>query len=301
VDPAAVVQAAIDTVRPAAEAKRIQISSSLEPGANYVHGDPTRLQQAAWNLLSNAIKFTPREGRVRVSVARANSHVEIVVSDTGHGIAGEFLPEIFDRFRQADGSSSRGHEGLGLGLAIVKQLVELHGGTIRAESEGEGKGATFTIVLPLSVPPALAMRRPDAGDRPPLASTLPRLDSVTVLVVDDQADAAAGTARLLESAGARVLCSHSVDAALAVMQTEGIDVIVSDIGMPQRDGYDFIRSLRTMGDRTPLVALTAYARSEDRSRSLMEGFEVHVSKPADPAELIIAVAAVYARARKHGS
>jgi PAS domain S-box-containing protein len=295
VDIAAVVRAAIDTVRPAAESRNIKIYCAAEPVVTQVHGDPTRLQQVVWNLLANAIKFTPKDGRVNVKVGRVDSQAQIAVSDTGRGISPDLLPEIFDRFRQSDWSSRKHEEGLGLGLAIVKQLIELHGGTVRAESAGEGKGATFTIALPI---PGIMQIYPAFR-----APTLPalRLDGATVLVVDDQPDAAAGTARLLESAGAAVFSSHSVNEALEMMKAHDIDIIVSDIGMPQRDGFNFIRALRETGDRTPMVALTAFARSEDRSRTLMEGFELHVSKPADPAELIAAVANVHARAHRKAS
>jgi PAS domain S-box-containing protein len=295
VDIATVVRAAIETVRPAAESKNIEISCAAEPVVMQVHGDATRLQQAVWNLLANAIKFTPKEGRVNVKVGRVESQVQVAVSDTGRGISPDLLPEIFDRFRQSDWSSRKHEEGLGLGLAIVKQLIELHGGTVRAESSGDGEGATFTIELPV---PGIMLY---PAVRAPMSLPALRLDGATVLVVDDQVDAAAGTARLLESAGAAVFCSQSVDEALEMLKAYDIDIIVSDIGMPQRDGFNFIRALRETGDRTPMVALTAFARSEDRSRTLTEGFELHVSKPADPAELIAAVANVHARVHRKAS
>jgi PAS domain S-box-containing protein len=296
VDLESVLQSAIDTVRAAAETKGVRLQVVLAPITVDVRGDPARLQQVVWNLLSNAIKFTPKGGRVHVSLARVRSHVEIVVSDTGRGIAPEFMPAIFQRFRQADSSSTREHEGLGLGLAIVKQLVELHGGVVHATSAGIGKGASFTIELPV----AAIVVAPTEGRvyaRAPMADAawIPRLDGVAVLVVDDQLDSADGAARLLASAGATVSTANSVEAALQKVAGGPPDVIVSDIGMPNRDGFDLIRSLQERQSSVPLIALTAFARAEDRTRTILAGFDAHITKPADPAELITTVAAVRRR------
>jgi hypothetical protein len=292
VDLRGIVQAAMETIRPAAESKSIQFQCVIEPIGDEVHGDPTRLQQVVWNLLSNAIKFTPREGRVRISVARVESHVEVVVADTGMGIAPEQLQTIFERFRQADGAPARRRDGVGLGLAIVKQLVELHGGSVRAHSEGEGKGAVFTVELPLGVASSARVRR-----TPSIPPDTPRLDGIAVLVVDDRADAAESTARLLGAAGADVSCCMSVDDTLEFLGARDVDVIVTDIVMPMRDGFDLIRAIGAGGRHVPIIALTAFARSEDRTRTLLAGFDAHLAKPADPAELITAVAALHARTR----
>jgi PAS domain S-box-containing protein len=298
VELASVVQSAIDTVRAAAESKGVRLQVVLAPIAVDVRGDPARLQQVVWNLLSNAIKFTPPDGRVHVSLDRVRSHVEIVISDTGRGIAPEFMPAIFQRFRQADSSSTREHEGLGLGLAIVKQLVELHGGVVRAASAGIGKGASFTIELPIAAV-VIAATEGRVYSRSPMADApwIPRLDGVAVLVVDDQLDSADGAARLLASAGATVSTANSVEAALQKVEGGPPDVIVSDIGMPNRDGFDLIRSLQERESSVPLIALTAFARAEDRTRTILAGFDAHITKPADPAELITTVAAVRKRSR----
>jgi PAS domain S-box-containing protein len=298
VDLASVVQSAIDTVRAAAESKGVRLQVVLAPIAVDVRGDAARLQQIVWNLLSNAIKFTPKGGRVHVSLARVRSHVQIAVSDTGRGIAPEFMPAIFQRFQQADSSSSREHEGLGLGLAIVKQLVELHGGVVHAASAGIGKGATFTIELPIAAV-VITGTEGRVYARAPMADApwIPRLDGVAVLVVDDQVDSADGAARLLASAGAKVSTADSVEAALQKLEGGPPDVIVSDIGMPARDGFDLIRSLQEMKSRVPLIALTGFARAEDRTRTILAGFDAHITKPADPAELITTVAAVRRRSQ----
>ncbi len=299
VDPVAVVSAAADTARPAAEAKEIRLRTLLDPQAVPVRGDPDRLQQVVWNLLSNAIKFTPRGGRVQVRLERVNSHVEITVADTGQGIAPEFLPHVFDRFRQADQKSTRRHGGLGLGLAIVRQLVELHGGTVRAESEGEGRGAAFTVSLPL-----LPIRQQPAGEaprpRPPASGTAPapayppELEGLRVLVVDDDEDSRVLVKKVLEMCGAEVTAVGSAREALAWVERLRPDVLVSDLGMPGEDGYWLIKQVRALpegrGGKTPAAALTAYARAEDRVRSLRAGFQNHVNKPAEPQELIAVVA-----------
>ncbi|HYB99852.1 MAG TPA: ATP-binding protein [Candidatus Limnocylindrales bacterium] len=295
-----VIEAAVTTVRPAAEAKGIRLQTILDPGIGPVRGDPNRLQQIVWNLLSNAIKFTGRDGRVLVALERVNSHVEISVTDTGQGIAPEFLPYVFERFRQEDGSTTRRHSGLGLGLAIVKQLVELHGGSVRAKSAGEDKGSTFVVELPLM--PMHEEQSPSERAHPRLArgaAPIPHdvsLSNLHVMVVDDDADARELIGQLLEDHGARVTRAASAAEALDLFRRQPPDVLLSDIGMPDRDGYDLIRSLRKMempsGHLTPAVALTAFARSEDRTRAMLAGYQMHLSKPVEASELIATVAAV---------
>jgi len=302
VTPAAVVDAALETVRAGAEAKGIRLSSVLDSSAGPIMGDPNRLQQVVWNLLSNAIKFTGRNGRVQVRLQRVNSHIEISVTDTGMGIAPEFLPHVFDRFRQADASSTRASGGLGLGLAIVKQLVELHGGTVRATSPGLEAGSTFTVELPL-----IAVQR-DASDSRvhPAAQRIAALEfkgldliGVKVLVVDDEEDARDLIARVLIECRAEVVTAGTVEETLAAVERVRPHVLVSDIGMPHVDGYQLLRLVRGLGlargGGLPAIALTAFARSEDRTRALHAGFLVHVSKPVEPAELMAAVASVVGR------
>ena len=296
VDVPAVVQDAIATVSPAAEAKGLRIQSLIDSGTPPVSGDPARLQQVVWNLLSNAVKFTPRGGRVQVRVERTNSQVEIVVSDTGIGISAEFLPHMFERFRQADARFSREHAGLGLGLAIARHFVELHGGTISVTSAGQGQGATFRVRLPAMIVHIEPAPEP-AGIHPVAVSTadvrpLPLISGVHVLAVDDEADSRALLAEVLEAAGARVTLAGSAIEALQALEHETPHVIVSDIGMPGIDGFEFIARLRRSAgtDRyVPVVALTAYARSEDRIRALEYGFHMHLAKPINPAELVAAV------------
>ncbi|HEY2588547.1 MAG TPA: ATP-binding protein [Tepidisphaeraceae bacterium] len=316
IDLPATIRAALETVRPAAEARGIRIQTVLAPpvegggGGGSISGDPGRLQQVFWNLLSNAVKFTAAGGRVQVRVERVASHVEVSVIDTGEGISPEFLPHVFDRFRQADSSTTRRHGGLGLGLAIVKQLVELHGGMIRAESLGAGRGSTFIVSLPVTAPHP----EPDPGAgadpmRPQSANgPAPRLgegervllDGVTVLVVDDEPDARSLVRRLLEDCRATVLTAASAAEALDLIRKEPPAVLVSDIGMPQEDGYALIRAVRALGKDhggdTPAVALTAYARPEDRVRAIEHGFQMHVVKPFEPAELVTVIAALVGRA-----
>jgi CheY-like chemotaxis protein/anti-sigma regulatory factor (Ser/Thr protein kinase) len=263
-----------------------------------VNGDPGRLQQIVWNLVANAIKFTPRNGRVQVVVARVNSHVEIRVSDTGEGIPPDFLPRVFERFRQADASAGRMHGGLGLGLAVVKQLVELHGGNVAASSDGPGRGAMFTVYLPLAIlqPPVDEPRvHPLSTDRPREIRPLPRLDGLAILVVDDEADSLQLVAQLFEDCGAVVTTAPNAREALAYALARSFDAIVSDIGMPGRDGYELIKDCRARGLKTPAIALTAYARSEDRTKALSSGYQGHVAKPVDVAELLATVAALVQR------
>jgi PAS domain S-box-containing protein len=282
-----VVNAAIDAVRHAAEAKGVRIQPVLYPIADPVRGDASRLQQVLWNILSNAVKFTPRGGQVDVFVAKKNSFAEIVVRDTGIGIPPEFLPHIFERFRQADASTARQFGGLGLGLSIVKNLVELHGGTVSVHSPGEGQGTTFTIQLPLAI-----TRAPVDPEPPPTRLDMGDFDlrGVKVLAIDDQLDARELVRRVLEDHAAHVLTAASADEGLRLVETLRPDVVLCDIGMPDKDGYQFVRELRDRGVDTPAVAVTAFARSEDRLRALRAGYQGHVVKPVEPAELVATVA-----------
>jgi len=295
----AVIEAAMDTVRPAADAKNIRLQSVLDPAAGPVLGDSERLQQIVWNLLSNAIKFTPKRGRVQVCLQRINSHVEIIVADTGQGISAEFLPYVFERFRQADSSITRSLGGLGLGLAIVRQLVELHGGTVHAESPGEGQGATFTVKLPLMAvgPTVIEPERvhPAVGGRVPFDCS-PRLDGLRILIVDDDADIRDLLTYTLEVCGAEVIAAASADEAISALTESSApaNILISDIGMPDEDGYALLRRVRALepekGGGIPAIALTAYARTQDRRAALLAGFQSHVAKPVEPAELIAVIA-----------
>ncbi|MBX3258446.1 MAG: PAS domain S-box protein [Labilithrix sp.] len=296
VDLSRVVEAAIESVRPAADAKEIQINATLDTSAGSLMGDPTRLQQVVWNLLSNAVKFTPRGGTIGVVVRREASGVEISVSDTGRGIAPRFLPHVFDPFRQEDTSRTLSRGGLGLGLAITRQLVELHGGRIEARSDGEGRGATFLVHLPVAaVTRPLAPR--SAGRRQiRLDSSFERpnqLRGVRVLIVDDEDDARQLVQAVLEDCGCRVTTAASVADAMTALSTEVPDLLVSDIGMPHQDGYELIRQVRSLpaasGGSLPAAALTAYARAEDRRRVLHAGYSMHIPKPVEPAELVAVV------------
>jgi PAS domain S-box-containing protein len=301
VDLLAVIENALETVRPSAAAREIRLQPALDPRAGPVSGDPSRLQQVFWNLLSNAIKFTPKGGRVQILLERVNSHVEVSVTDTGVGINPEFLPRLFERFSQADSSTTRHHGGLGIGLAIVKQLVELHGGMVRAKSAGEGQGATFIVTLPLTVVhPALEQRRHPKGSlKEQSGDCSPRLDGVTVLVVDDEPDARELVSRVLSDCGAEVRTAGSAADARAMIMRAKPTVLVSDIGMPGEDGYALIRQIRKgdagIGQDIPAIALTAYARSEDRQRAILSGFQMHIAKPVEPAELIAMVASLAGR------
>jgi PAS domain S-box-containing protein len=305
VDLSNVISAAVDAARPAAEAKQIRLQTLIDPQATQISGDPDRLQQVVWNLLSNAIKFTPKNGRVQVRLERVNSHVEVVVSDTGVGIESEFLPFVFERFRQSDGSMTRRHGGLGLGLAIVRQLVELHGGTILVESKGEGEGSTFIVSLPF-----LPIRLEPVEDLPrahptaqndSIVSCPPELSGLRVLLVDDEADSRDLLNFVLESCEAQVLTASSAAEALELIKRERFDVLVSDIGMPEEDGYSLIRKIRALsneqGGNTPAIALTAYARAEDRVQALLSGFQLHIAKPIEAVELSAAVANLAGRMR----
>jgi len=302
VDLAAVVDSALDAVRPAAQAKGIRVQSVLDPRAGPVMGDPARLQQVLWNLLMNAVKFTPKSGRVQVHLQRVNSHVEIIVSDTGQGIAPAMLPYVFDRFRQSDSSTTRTHGGLGLGLALVKHLVELHGGSVLARSAGDGLGATFVVSLPLSIVEMPEHHAPRAHPSAPSPEPLPpitRLDGLRVLVVDDDPEALALAAAILTGAGAEARTCLAAPDALDQLRQWRPDVLVSDIEMPGEDGYTLIAKVRALdagaGGRTPAVALTAYGRMQDRVRSLAVGYTMHVPKPVDPGELTTIIASVAPR------
>jgi PAS domain S-box-containing protein len=287
---------AIETVRPAASAKQLRIQSMLDSRIGLVRGDPNRLQQVFWNLLSNAMKFTPKGGRIQVVLERVNSHVEICVEDTGIGIRPDFLPHVFDRFRQGDPSTTRHFGGLGLGLSIVKSLVELHGGSVRVKSPGEAQGSTFIVALPvLHVRTEEPDRRPGAQSLDPLESIeLPDLDGVAVLIVDDEPDGRALIARILEGRRARPTCVSSAAEALDTLSREKVDILLSDIGMPDMDGFELIRRVRLLDDarsgQLPAIAITAYARPEDRQRSLLAGFHMHLSKPIEARELVASIA-----------
>jgi len=293
-----VIEAGVAAVMPAANAKDIRVHKVLDSLAGPVTGDAARLQQVVWNLLSNAVKFTPKGGKVQVLLERVNSHVEISVTDTGIGIKPEFLPHVFDRFRQADGSTTRRHAGLGLGLAIVKQLVEMHGGSIRAKSPGEGQGSTFTVMLPITVVhperPGPDKIRPKESDSTEDICRNGALSGLKVLVVDNEPDARQLIQRVLADCHARVAVASSSTEALAMITQFRPDVIVSDIGMPDQDGYDLIRAVRAdpATRDIPAAALTAFARPEDRKRSLLAGFQTHVAKPVDPAELTAVIASL---------
>jgi signal transduction histidine kinase/CheY-like chemotaxis protein len=299
-----VVKAAVASVRHSADAKDIRLTVVTDPLAGPVRGDPSRLQQCFWNLLSNAIKFTPRGGKVQVGLERVNSHLEVCVVDNGQGIKPEFLPHVFERFRQADSSTTRSHGGLGLGLSIVKSLVEMHGGTVRAKSGGAGQGATFCIELPVMVvdPPEPAARREHPRGiayNAAAAADHPSLEGIRVLAVDDEPDARTLLRRVLEACGARVFVASSAKEGMALLRRERPDMIVSDIGMPGEDGYEFIRQVRMLspedGGRTPAAALTAFARAEDRTRALRAGYQTHVAKPVEPTELTAVVASLATR------
>jgi PAS domain S-box-containing protein len=294
---------AIQSVRPSAEVKGIRLLTVLDPYAGPVMGDPGRLQQVIWNLLTNAIKFTPKGGKIQVVLERVNSHLELSVTDDGDGIDPSFLPHVFERFRQADASTTRRYGGLGLGLNIVKQLVELHGGSVRVKSQGKGHGSTFTVSLPVaaSLQPEHSddhknRHHPRASSSPMSLMKPPRVDGLRVLLVDDDADARLVMNRILCDGGAIVKTASSVAEAMLELQNALPEIILSDIGMPGEDGYDLIRKVRSLspaeGGRIPAVALTAFARSEDRQRALLAGYQIHVSKPIEPSELLTVCASI---------
>jgi len=293
-----VVEGVVEGLRPASEAKSIDVQITIDPsaGRSDVAGDPDRLQQVVWNLLSNAIKFTPAEGKIEILVERTNGHVKIRVSDTGKGISPDFLAHVFDRFRQADSSTTRSHGGLGIGLAIVRHIVEMHGGTVSAASPGPGLGATFVVSLPALETQGLETRTPDADLAP---APPPDLTGLRVLMLDDEPDAREVVGEILKSAGAEVSLFASVEEALAGLDEAAPDVLVSDIAMPGGDGYEFLREARRRGVGSsrpvPAIALTAYVRREDRARALAEGFDRHVSKPIEPENFLRVLADVAGR------
>ena len=298
------VHNAIATVQPAADAKGIRLQTMVDSRVGPVSGDPGRLQQVVWNLLSNAVKFTPKDGRVQVRIERINSLVEIVVSDTGIGIRPEFLPHVFERFRQADAGTTRKTGGLGLGLAIVRHIVEMHGGSVEAESGGEHQGSTFRVRLPLTIvhPPRIQEpREHPQAERPVPLGPLMDLSGICVLAVDDDADALGLLRVVLETAGANVVTLPAPHAALTQIAQIKPDVLVVDLGMPDMDGFEFITRVRSSRDASvrnvPAAALTAFARSEDRTKALRSGFEMHLAKPIDPGELVAAVGALAKRAK----
>ncbi|MEG5063305.1 ATP-binding protein [Microcoleus sp. B3-A4] len=300
-----VIESAIESVQLAAEAKSIRLQSVLDSEAGPLLGDADRLQQVVWNLLSNAVKFTPKDGRVQISLQRVNSHVEITVSDTGAGISSDFLPFVFDRFSQHDSTTTRSYGGLGLGLAIVRQLVELHGGTVTVVSPGIGQGTTFTVKLPVTIihlPPSAPEPLNSLVEANGRFQGSPTLEGLQILVVEDEADALELLSTILDKYGADVMAVASVKEALTIIETASdrrLDVLVSDIGMPDEDGYSLIRKLRQVeaqrGGRLPAIALTAYARNDDRQQALLAGFQMHLTKPVDAAELVAVVASLTGR------
>jgi signal transduction histidine kinase/ActR/RegA family two-component response regulator len=296
-EPASFIEGAIATIRPAAAAKKIAIVTEFDPHPGMVLGDPSRLQQVIWNLLSNAIKFTPQGGEVKVLLKRLNSHLEISICDTGQGISSDFLPYVFDRFRQADGTTTRRVGGLGLGLAIVKQLVELHGGHVAARSDGAGCGSRFVVTLPVNTNAIQATESNQPVFRAPVDAVrdkikLKSLAGYRILAVDDEPDALGLIDRVLRMCGAEVRTASTAGSALRALGDFSPDVLVSDIGMPDVDGYELIGQIHKLAPTLPAIALTAFARGEDQSRSLRSGFAAHINKPVDPAELVTTVAAV---------
>ncbi|MFL6210700.1 MAG: PAS domain-containing protein [Pyrinomonadaceae bacterium] len=304
---APVVEAAVTAMRPAADAKHIRLQTVFATGGDQITGDPDRIRQVVLNLLANAIKFTPQGGSIEVRLERTQSQVELKLSDTGMGISPEFLPHVFARFRQADSSVTRTHGGLGLGLSIVRHLVELHGGTVHADSPGMGQGATFTVKLPLTI------TQRDAGDSAqesllakgsaPGENSHP-LHGLRMLLVDDEADTLEMLTMVLKRYGAEVTVATSVSRAMAALESRRPDVLISDIGLPGEDGYELIRQVRALpaarGGNTPALALTAYARTEDRAQALLAGYQLHVPKPVEPAELVVLVASLVGRATQQG-
>jgi signal transduction histidine kinase/DNA-binding response OmpR family regulator len=303
-DLVSIIHSAVESARPAADAKGVQLQIEVDPSTCPFQGDPNRIQQVIWNLLSNAVKFTPMGGSVTVRIRRLNEHIEIVVSDTGMGIAREFLPYVFERFRQADGSSTRKHGGLGLGLAIVRHLVEMHGGAAKAESAGVGQGAAFTVILPLAAPIStlrgMEISTPD--QKIVLSERTPKLTGLRVLVVDDQSDARDLLATILHLSDADVQTSGNVSEAINTLITWQPEIVITDIAMPNGDGFELIRRIRELepeGDgRMPIIALTANAGAEDRIRVLAAGFQLHLTKPVEPDELVVSVASLTGRLKR---
>jgi PAS domain S-box-containing protein len=296
VDLAQVIGNACEAVQLAADAKNIQLLRVIDSAAATITGDPGRMQQVIWNLLSNAIKFTPRGGHVKVALQRGDGSVELSVIDDGQGIDPQFLPRLFERFSQADSSTTRQHGGLGLGLAIVRHLVELHGGSIRALSEGQDKGSAFTVSLPVSAATDERLSMQPSLDRGSMAGPLMDLSGVTVMIVDDELDARELVRRVLEASRATVMMAESSEEAMELIQRDRPDVLLTDIGMPGEDGYRLLERVREMdrnrGTEMPVAAVTAFARSEDRRRAMVAGFRMHLPKPVDAAELIAVVASL---------
>jgi PAS domain S-box-containing protein len=299
-----IIDNAVATVHPAADSKQIKMQTVIDPRVAPVSGDPDRLQQVVWNLLSNAVKFTPRGGRIQVRLERVNSHVEITVSDTGAGISEEFLPYVFERFRQAEAGTTRKTGGLGLGLAIVRHIVEMHGGTVQAASAGPDKGATFRVKLPVMIvhpQPAEPRRHHPASERLAPLTELGDLSGLRIVAVDDDQDALMLLRVVLESAGAEVTTVGSPFDAVAAVERTKPHVVVLDIGMPDMDGFEVVSRIRASEDplvrNVPAAALTAFARSEDRTKALRSGFEMHLAKPVDPGELVASVATLARRSR----
>lgn len=305
VDLAATVEAVGEAVRPVAQAKGVRLQIVLENETPLINGDPNRLRQVVWNLLLNAIKFTPRNGSVSVAIDSDEQYARLLVTDTGEGITPEFLPYVFDRFRQAEGSIARRHGGLGLGLAVARHLVELHGGTISAESGGPGRGASFKVDLPV---PALQSDNGSLDDlrsrwkeiqRSKPRSARNQLEGLRVLVVEDDADSRTLVSMMLKRQGAEVLAVGTADEAMSTIALESADVLISDIGMPDQDGFELIRKIRKLpaerGGSIPAIALTGYATAKDRERAFAEGFQTHLPKPIEPAELVNAIAALTGR------
>jgi CheY-like chemotaxis protein len=300
VDLVSVIEGSVQTIQPAADAKGVSLRTNMPHKIGQITGDPARLQQVVWNLLSNAVKFTPQGGRVEARLERVDPYIRITVSDTGKGISPDFLPYVFDRFRQADASSARRYGGLGLGLALVKYLVELHGGTTEAVSGGEGQGATFKVTLPVR---AVATPLGEAGGAPATVKISRELAGVRALVVDDEDDARELIETALAQHGADVVAVSSAADAYTLITTtpqqDRPDVMVTDIGMPGEDGYSLIRRVREWerkrGVYIPAVALTAYGRVEDRMRALSAGFQMHVAKPVEPDELVVVILSLVRR------
>jgi CheY-like chemotaxis protein/nitrogen-specific signal transduction histidine kinase len=306
VDLVAVVDAALDAVRPAIEAKEIRIETIIDASLRMISGDPDRLQQVVWNVLSNAAKFTPTGGSVEIAVNQTTAHVLIQVKDNGPGIDPIFLPHVFERFRQADGSTTRKYGGLGLGLAIVRHLVELHGGTIAVENREDSEGAIFTIRLPLPSGELRSEILARAAALPSEAqSERPNLEGINVLIVDDETDALDLITVELAQHGAQVTAVTNAEDALAALAQNEFDVLISDIGMPKTDGYELIRQIRQQelgsNKRIPAVALTAYARVQDRMHAILAGFSTHIAKPVEANELVTVVASLAGRWGKNYS
>jgi signal transduction histidine kinase/CheY-like chemotaxis protein len=293
-----VIEDAVASIKPAAEAKRIRIETTIDPLAANVVGDAGRYQQVLWNLLTNAVKFTGTGGKISLLLERVNSHVELSVADSGIGIDADFLPHVFDRFSQADASTRRQHGGLGIGLALVKNLIELSGGSVRAKSPGPEQGSTFIVSLPVR-----AMRVEGDAKRHPAAPTYPRtpnsepidLLGIGVLVIDDEEDAAELLRVILSGHGAQVRVAGSAKAGLALLSESAPDIVICDIGMPVDDGFDFLRQAKAQGSTCPVIALTAFARTDDRIKALRAGFKAHLAKPVEPVELLAFIASIVGR------